>query len=539
MEVLVENAVRAKKRGPYNVRAVVGLVALCLILFIAAIQFGKEILLSLKAFNMSKGVFGSPWVGFENYRTLLENSDSLRVIANTLIYNFLFAGFSFIISFLYGLIVNSFSKRSIARDTVAVLAMLPVFVPGEVYAAWFIDFFGSLPFTNAGSVRILLPLIASLKYAGIPVLIVHILGILKRDKDNILPVKCAGLFSLAMLSLSGAGHFSLVNQLLNPLVYQSADILDTYSFRTGFMQMNIGVNAAVGVLQVLICIISMAILFVPIKFLYKASFDGEKEYMGRPVPQSVFGAVIALVIFVLLYLSPYLLTGRLSGFYFQTMGAGSSKIAGSITDGTVFVAAPSVIFKWLLVSLTAALICTCIAFIAGGFADGGRTIRKCGAILLAVITLITVQPFSISGYLTIKSFGVINTYMSIIMVSIFSAAAVWAFAAMRADDYMRSSKGLLFSVLAVLLIQLALIYNNGTSALLYLNRPDMSPLLMCKELITEVRSIEDYASRYALAGNLGVSGLMLSLPSILMFLLAKVCLPAEAMLAVIAGGAKQ
>lgn len=548
MDINTTNEIHAGTGTPQRARAAAGLIALGIILLIAGVHFAREVILSLKSYHLTQGIIGSPWVGLDNYRAIFEDPHGIRVIFNTLIYNLLFAGFCFIISLIAGSIINSLPRRSIFRDSLAVLAMLPVFIPAQVYTAWFIDLIGAMPFTRAGSALFLLPFISALKYAGIPIMVTHILGILKREKDILLPMKCAGLFSLTAIALAGTGHFSIMYQLVNPLIMESADILDTFTFRTGFMQMNFGVQAAAGILQILICLAFLAMLFVPLKKLFQATFNGEKEYSGHYIPGSIPGSVLALAIFVLLFLIPYILSGKLSGFSgFQWMPAANSESARSLLENTAYVVSPDVMLQWVFVSLTAALLCTGIAFAAGSFAGGGKTARMCGVALLTAITLLTVQSFTISGYLSMRSFGMINTYMAIIVASMFSSAAVWAFAAVQGDERMHIQGGdhatgitrLLFVAIGIFLIQTALTYGNGTSALLYIAQPGKSPLLMYQQLVATMHSIPDFSNRMALSGSLGISGLMLSLPPVLIFIAAKVLLPLESMLAVIAAGRKQ
>lgn len=540
MDAEVRTVVRKGTGGLKSARVAAGFVSLGLILLVAGIQFGREVLMSLKDYNIFEGIIGSPWVGLDNYRVFFERPGGAKVIINTVLFNLLFAGFCFVVSFIAGAVISCLSKRSIVRDALAVLALLPVFIPGEVYTTWFFDLLGTFPFINAGSVFFLLPFLVSLKYAGIPIMMTHVLGILKKEKDRLLPVKCAGLFSVTAMSLAGTGYFSSMYLFMNPLILESSDILDTFSFRTGFQSMQISIQAAAGVLQVLVCLVSLALLFIPIKILFKSTFSGEKEYMKNSAFEAIPGSVLALAAFVFLYLLPYILNGKLSGFLrLQWMAAGNWDTLGSLPERTAFIIPPSVTIQWIIVSLAAALLCTGIAFAAGGFSDGGKTARICGVTLLVVITLLTVQPFTFSGYMSLRSFGMINTYAAVMLASMFSAAAVWAYAAMRGDRHITGTRGLLFGILGIFLIQTALIYSNGTSALIYLSRPDMSPLLMYKQLLTITHSVPDFASRPALAGSLGISGIMLSFPPILIFLLAKVILPAESMLAVIAAGRKQ
>lgn len=48
------------------------------------------IVVAFKKFNVKDGIFGSPWVGFDNFQFLLSTNDAFIIIRNTLLYNIAF-----------------------------------------------------------------------------------------------------------------------------------------------------------------------------------------------------------------------------------------------------------------------------------------------------------------------------------------------------------------------------------------------------------------------------------------------------------------
>lgn len=64
-----------------------------LAVFNYAPMFG--IVLAFKDYKVPQGIFGSPWVGLENFRFFFESQDAFRVIRNTLGLNLLFIAAEF------------------------------------------------------------------------------------------------------------------------------------------------------------------------------------------------------------------------------------------------------------------------------------------------------------------------------------------------------------------------------------------------------------------------------------------------------------
>ncbi|OWA37283.1 protein lplB [Saccharibacillus sp. O16] len=88
-------------------------IAVFFILFKYVPMFGFVI--AFKDYNFADGIFGSPWVGFDNYKYLFHNPDTLGIIRNTLMLSALtvFVGFPFpvILAILLNEVRRSWFKR--------------------------------------------------------------------------------------------------------------------------------------------------------------------------------------------------------------------------------------------------------------------------------------------------------------------------------------------------------------------------------------------------------------------------------------------
>ena len=77
---------RGTKNVPLLLIALPGLAYLLINNYIP--MFG--IFLAFKSYDFSKGVFGSPWCGFDNFKFLFKTKDALIMTRNTILYNFAF-----------------------------------------------------------------------------------------------------------------------------------------------------------------------------------------------------------------------------------------------------------------------------------------------------------------------------------------------------------------------------------------------------------------------------------------------------------------
>ena len=427
----------------------------------------------------------------------------------------LFSGMSFILVVLVGYLLNSLPKV-ITRVITAFMGLL-LFLPAEAFAGWIIHLIGTDILVNPVSMQHFYPFLCTIKYLGIPLILIAIRNEIYTEGDNLVPIKVAGLYSLVSFVFVSKSFLTLANAFTNPLNYETMDMLDTYSYRTGLLQADMSMSAAVGVIQTLITIVSVAVLFVPILALFRSIFNGkrkdtfEESYTVKWIPSA-----IALVAFVAVYFLPYVNRG----YSFDLTQLGEQI---NLTNA---------IFVFLIVSAISALISSALATaMSGAFLNTTRFIKIVAGILLALITVLYISPVRYSSYTLIKNMGLLNTVFAIIASTLFSSAAVWAMICMLRDEPTPKGNSLFLSMLGLFLIQTALVYGNSTVHLVYLTQMQMSPLLILRQLFQIVGEPLD-------RGAVGFYGFVVSLPPLLLFIVANIFLPKDKMLAIISAGVK-
>jgi len=508
-----------------NTPTYLSIIILLFILLISIILFGRELILSFKSYSPAYGLANSPWVGFQNYQELFSSFAFGRLIWNTYYFNLLFAGMSFIITVVLGLILSALPRM--LKGILAVFFGLLVLLPSDVYAGWILHLINTDYLINPGIMQYLFPFICAVKYLGIPLILIYLRDEVYTEKDNFTPLKVGGLFSLVSLAFIANGFYTLNNALMNPLTYETMDMLDTYSFRKGLLEANVGINASVGIIQILITIVSVAVLAVPIVILFRSIFNGERksdksENKARPA-ESLTVSVAAFLLFALVYFLPYIT----KDYSYDLSQLGQE----------VNLLSPIIIF--IIVSFLSALIGTALAAgIVNAFRSSNNFIRLGSGIILTLITLLYVSPIRYSSYLIIRSMGLFDTVFAIILSTCFSSAAVWAMVCIHYREDISTGKSLYFSILAVLLIQTALIYGNSIPQMLYMSRAQLSPLMLVRQLQMGAQQIGNGADQISTKGIIGLYGFLVSLPPMVLFLLVNTFLPKDKMMAIVSAGVK-
>ncbi|MFD5224262.1 ABC transporter permease [Microbacterium sp. NPDC058342] len=104
---------------------------LCMIVFNYGPMYGLQ--LAFKDYSVSKGIWGSPWVGIDNFVTMFNDAVFWNALVNTLeinVWNILF-GFTF--NILLALLINELRLRWV-KSTVQTLVYLPYFLSWVVFA---------------------------------------------------------------------------------------------------------------------------------------------------------------------------------------------------------------------------------------------------------------------------------------------------------------------------------------------------------------------------------------------------------------------
>ena len=91
------------------------------------------LVLAFKKYNVQKGIFGSPFNGFDNFKFLFSTSDAYIITRNTVLYNIAFIFLNMIIAVILSLMLSSLRSKRGAK-TFQTLYMMPYFLSWAVVA---------------------------------------------------------------------------------------------------------------------------------------------------------------------------------------------------------------------------------------------------------------------------------------------------------------------------------------------------------------------------------------------------------------------
>ncbi len=244
------------------------------------------IVIAFKDFKISRGIWGSEWVGFQNFAIAFRTSTFLRSMRNTLIISGLKLVIGFPAPILLALMLNEVTHKRYQR-AVQTISYLPHFLSWVVLAGMF----QQLLSPNNGAVNYLLKhlfgrqepifflgdnsyfrgtLIATDIWKNVGwSSIIYLATIAGIDPalyeaascDGATRFQCTFFITLPLLaptivvmlilnvgSIMDAGFDQIFN-LYNSAVYDSADIIDTYVYRIGINDMNYDMSTAVGLFK--------------------------------------------------------------------------------------------------------------------------------------------------------------------------------------------------------------------------------------------------------------------------------------------------
>ena len=242
------------------------------------------IVIAFKDFSIYKGIWGSEWIGFTNFKFFFESMYFWRILRNTVVISLMRLLFGFPAPILLALLINEMGNMKL-KKIVQSLSYLPHFMSWVVLAsiiteilspqrgivAYVYTLFGATPpnfliDTNAfrpmlvatgiwreigwGTVIYLAALAgidpelyesAAIDGANRVRMAVHI------TLPCLVPVMTI-IFILRLGRILNAGFEQILN-LYNPLVYEVADIIDTFVYRIGLLERRYDFGAAVGLFK--------------------------------------------------------------------------------------------------------------------------------------------------------------------------------------------------------------------------------------------------------------------------------------------------
>ncbi|MDE0222346.1 MAG: ABC transporter permease subunit [Spirochaetaceae bacterium] len=242
------------------------------------------IVIAFKNFQASRGILGSPWNNFENFEFLFGSFQFQRVMRNTVIISLQRIVFGFPAPILLALVINEFAN-SWWKKGIQSITYLPHFISWVVMAGILVEILSPqrgiigylytvlgrdapLLLTNQNVFRpiliatdvwkevgwgsvIYLAAISSIDPTMYDVARIDGAGRVRQATAITLPSLLPVITILFILRLSyilDAG-FEQVFNLYNPLVYEVADIIDTYVYRVGILSQEFEFATAAGLFK--------------------------------------------------------------------------------------------------------------------------------------------------------------------------------------------------------------------------------------------------------------------------------------------------
>ncbi|HML49371.1 MAG TPA: ABC transporter permease subunit, partial [Clostridia bacterium] len=103
--------------------------------------------LAFKTFKGSKGIWGSPWAGFENFQLLFSAPKFYQILFNTVYLSVMKILFGLMVPLVFALLLNEVQKRWY-RNVIQTTVFLPYFLSWVILAGIFKDIFSTSGLVN-------------------------------------------------------------------------------------------------------------------------------------------------------------------------------------------------------------------------------------------------------------------------------------------------------------------------------------------------------------------------------------------------------
>ncbi len=250
------------------------------------------IVLAFKKYHFNKGIWGSPWVGFENFDFFFRSGNAFNITKNTVVYNLIFIVTGLILQILVALIIYELSSKFIKKYVQGAM-LIPYFISWVVVGTFVYNLlnyeygvvnnvlsaFGMDPlnfYNSADAWPGILVFANNWKSIGYSSLIylAALLGIDKtlyeaakidgatfsqRVRHITLPLLTPTIVTLLLLSIGQIfrGNFEMFYNLVgtNGVLYNATDVIDTYVFRALLQGSDMGMTTAIGLYQSVLCFV--------------------------------------------------------------------------------------------------------------------------------------------------------------------------------------------------------------------------------------------------------------------------------------------
>lgn len=248
------------------------------------------IVIAFKRLDYAAGIFGSDWVGFDNFKFFFMSGQAFNVTKNTFLYNLVFIVVNTSLQITVSIFLTEMRNKYVKKTT-QTLMLMPYFISWVVVGAFIYNIFnyefGALNtiFKSLGLEPVdVMGTVGAWKYIlvffnawngvgyGSIVYMAAITGIDKElyeaselDGANIfqqiwritIPSIKPTIIIMILLNVGSIfrGNFSMFYQIIgnNGLLFNSTDVIDTFVFRSLMKTQEVGMASAAGLYQSVLC----------------------------------------------------------------------------------------------------------------------------------------------------------------------------------------------------------------------------------------------------------------------------------------------
>lgn len=255
------------------------------------------IVLAFKKYNYVDGIYGSPWVGFDNFKFLIISNKLWPLTRNTILYNVVFIILGVTMAVSFAIMINELTNK-VFKKIFQSFMFLPHFISWVVVQAIFqavfgfeygifnqiIEFFGLERinfYASPDGWPILIVFFKMWKVVGYDCIVylaavagidqgmyeaaaIDGANIWQRIRHITIPSLVPTIIIMFLLSVGQIfrGDFGLFYQLIgnNAVILNVSDILDTFIYRSLMQTNDYGMSSAAGLYQSVLCFATILIV---------------------------------------------------------------------------------------------------------------------------------------------------------------------------------------------------------------------------------------------------------------------------------------
>lgn len=282
-----------KRNWELVVMAIPGFVWFLLFAYIPMIG----IVIAFKDYNMALGIFGSPWVGLQNFEFFFKSGKAWQLTVNTFTYNILMLVVSMIARLALAIFLAEISGKYLKKFCQSV-SLLPHFISWVTVSVFFYAIFNFESgifnvmlekfggdriqiYSTPGVWKYLIVFVSTWKEVGYGSIVflaatygidrslyeaaeIDGAGIWKRVWHITIPSLIPTIITVTLLSLGNIlrGNYEMFYQLVGdaPALREATEVIDTYVFKAVLSGTDYGMTSAVSLYQSAICFVTVVVV---------------------------------------------------------------------------------------------------------------------------------------------------------------------------------------------------------------------------------------------------------------------------------------